>query len=159
MLPEGLRRYRTRRRARSRDRGCDRGAQAADLKLFCPLVPAKAGIQFLALDSRLCENGWESVLTLLLFPTALLFLFLRNLLAFAARFGKPDRDRLLAACHLLSAAAALERAALALAHCALDFLRRPLGIFSRHLRFLNRCARIGADAPLDTCPNCRGARK
>src|SRR5437870_13273452 len=59
---------------------------------------------------------------------------LGHLLALLARFREADRNRLLAALDLAAAAtaAALEGAALALAHGTFDILRRPAGIFSSH---------------------------
>src|SRR6185312_2574439 len=56
---------------------------------------------------------------------------LRHLGAFLARFRQADGDRLLLAPDL-AAAAALERAFLALPHRALDVLRRLLRIFASH---------------------------
>src|SRR5690349_11773407 len=49
-------------------------------------------------------------------------LLLRHLAAGAPRLGQPDRDRLLAALHLLARAAALQLAALHLVHRLLDLL-------------------------------------
>ncbi len=59
-------------------------------------------------------------------------LLLRDFLSLFSRFGKPDRDRLLAALDLLAGAAALQGARLALLHRALDLGGRAFGIFSCH---------------------------
>src|SRR3954469_6429380 len=71
------------------------------------------------------------------FLVAALFaaLFLRHLLARPARFGKSDRDRLLAALDLLAGTAALQRALFAFLHRAFDFLGRAFGIFPCHKVF------------------------
>src|SRR5688572_2951945 len=60
--------------------------------------------------------------------------FLRNLLALAARLGEADRDRLFAALHFFLAAAASQRALLALAHRAFDVLGSAFGILACHHR-------------------------
>src|ERR1044071_6144088 len=57
-------------------------------------------------------------------------LLLRNLRAGPARLGEADGDRLLPALHLAPGAAALERAALALVHRALDLLPGFLPVLS-----------------------------
>src|SRR5262245_260925 len=56
----------------------------------------------------------------------------RNLRALAAGFGKPDRDRLLAARHLLLAATAPERALLAASHRAFHGALSGRSVSSRH---------------------------
>src|SRR5205085_3195297 len=81
------------------------------------LVPAEAG----TIDRWMEWSG-------LLFPA----LALRDFLAFLARLGETDRDRLFPAGHFLSAAAALERPALALVHRAFDFLGGAFRIFAGH---------------------------
>jgi hypothetical protein len=55
----------------------------------------------------------------------------RNLAAGSTRLGQTDRDRLLAAGHLLAGPPALQRPALPLVHGLLDLLRRLLAV-SRH---------------------------
>src|SRR5690606_218351 len=65
-----------------------------------------------------------SAATLLLARASLLLGYLRTR---AARFREADCDRLLAARNLLAGAAALQRAAFALAHRSFDFLR---GLFA-----------------------------
>src|SRR5688572_18126877 len=72
-----------------------------------------------------------------LLPAAFLlgaaFLLPRHLRAFLARFGQADRDRLLAALHLLARASALQRAPFALVHRAFHFLLGFLAVL-RHSR-------------------------
>jgi hypothetical protein len=58
------------------------------------------------------------------------FLFLRDLGTLLARLGKPNRDRLFAALHLLARAAAFERGGLSLLHRPLDFLGRAFRILT-----------------------------
>src|SRR5262245_3020914 len=58
------------------------------------------------------------------------FFLLRHLGAARACLGKPDRDRLLAALHLLAGAAAAQRARVSLLHRPLDLLGGPLAVFS-----------------------------
>src|SRR5262249_36270390 len=80
---------------------------------------------------------WESERLGLLLPL-LASLLLRHFLAFAARLGKADRDRLLAARHLPATASALERAAFTLVHGAFHLLRRAFRIFAGHRPFSDK---------------------
>src|ERR1700743_1082697 len=57
---------------------------------------------------------------------------LRDFRAGCTRFGKTDRDRLLAALDLPARATSFQRARLSLLHRAPDFGGRLLRIFSRH---------------------------
>src|SRR5262245_22906463 len=83
---------------------------------------------------------------------------LRHPAAGAARFRKADRDRLLAAPDLPSAAAAAQRAALAHSHCAFHLLRRPPGILSSHgLSFGVEMTRLRNPNTVPAVPR-RGAR-
>ena len=70
----------------------------------------------------------------------------RHLVAFAARLGQADRDRLLLARHLLAGAAALQRAVLALVHRFVDLVRRLLAIRC-HVRVLVSWVERGCTGP------------
>src|SRR4051812_41263033 len=75
----------------------------------------------------------------------------RHLLAFAARLGQADGDRLFAALDLAARAAALQRPGLALLHRAPDFGRRALGVFA--------CCSCHEDGLPVTSQQSRGAAK
>src|SRR5262245_13176002 len=70
----------------------------------------------------------------------------RHLRAGSAGFGQADRDRLLAARHLLARAAAAQRAGFALLHHLLHFGRSLPAVFPRH-GFDLLCRRREAPAP------------
>src|SRR5664279_4805530 len=99
----------------------------SDARLRNPLTSPK---YWIARSSR-AMTSW-----LLLRPSLLCRLLrslLRDLRALRPRLGQPDRDRLLAAGHLLAGPAAFQRAGLALFHYAFDVGGSSLRIFCHAL--------------------------
>src|SRR5437016_4152180 len=84
-------------------------------------------------------------------------LLLRHLCAGLPRFGEADRDRLLAALDASARPAALQRAALALVHRALDLLARLLPVLSHAYPPYpeGRCMRVLCRTPEPSNPTIR----
>src|SRR6476659_987459 len=79
----------------------------------------------------------------------------RHFSARAARLRQADRDRLLAALHLLARAAAAQRACFALVHCLLDLRARLLAVSTGQANLLVK-ARSVVDSFAGDCQRMRG---